>query len=310
LAAIQTAVGAIAGLVADRIIGEPPDRVHPVAVMGRQLEKLEDRTYADSRLAGLGHLGVAAVVGGGTGIGLDRLLGRGLGTALSVTTASAGSMLGQTALHIGDLLDSGDIDGARREIRSLVGRDPTNLDEAEISRAVIESVAENTVDAVTASLFWALVAGSGAVWLHRTVNTLDAMVGYKSDRYRNFGWASARLDDCLNWIPARVTALSVALASGSAAGQVLSVIRRDGGKHPSPNGGQVEAAFAAALGVTLGGTNTYGAITESRGLLGNGPRPTSADISRAVALAQRTTWISMALTTAIALAKQQPTAKA
>ena len=183
---------------------------------------------------------------------------------------------------------------------SLCGRDPAQLDAGQIARAVIESVAENTSDAVVAPLLWGAVAGIPGMVAYRAVNTLDAMVGHRSARYRRFGWASARLDDVANWIPARLTAaLTAACAlpvTRISPGQVLRVVRRDGGRHPSPNGGQCEAAFAAALGVRLGGTNVYGGVAEARPELGEeGRAPEPEDIRRAIVLSRAVTVSATAL---------------
>ena len=169
---------------------------------------------------------------------------------------------------------------------------------AGVARAVIETLAENTVDAVTAPLFWAAVGGAPAVLAHRAVNTLDAMVGHRTERYRRFGWAAARADDVANWVPARLTGLAVAAVRPSRAGAIARAVRRDAPAHPSPNGGVVEAAFAAALGVRLGGRNTYGDVVEDRGTLGTGPPPGSADIRAAIHLA-RSTVAMLAITTAV-----------
>jgi adenosylcobinamide-phosphate synthase len=182
---------------------------------------------------------------------------------------------------------AGDLDTARRRLPALAGRDPDGLDGAEIGRAVFESVAENTADAVVAPLLWGALAGPAGVVAYRCANTLDAMVGHRSARHARFGWASARLDDALTWVPARVTALLAAccapLAGGSAR-RAVAVWRRDGRKHPSPNAGRVEAAFAGALGVRVGGVNRYGARVEARGPLGDGPSPDVAAVRAAVRL--------------------------
>ncbi len=284
-----------AGLVADRIVGEPPDPVHPVALLGRGLGQLEARTYAPSRQAGLIHLGISLTVSTGAASVGRRLLGPRAATAVSVATASAGTMLGDVALGVAADLERGDLDAARRSLRSLVGRDPSNLDEEEIARAVVESVAENTVDAVTATLFWASVGGSRAVWAHRCVNTLDAMVGHRSERYRDFGWASARLDDVVNWLPARLSVLAVAAAEPRRWRETIATARRDGHKHPSPNGGMIEAAFAGALGLRLVGANNYDGVVEVRGPLGDGRPPTTGDIARAVKLSRRVAWTALGI---------------
>lgn len=193
-------------------------------------------------------------------------------------------MLGDVANDVGDALVDGELDRARRDLRALVGRDATSLDEPEIARAVIESVAENTVDATTATLFWAVVGGAPLVIVHRMTNTLDAMVGHHNARYERFGWAAARLDDSLNWAPARLTALAIAATRPSRFMHTIAIVRRDAGQHPSPNGGRVEAAMAGAMGIELGGSNRYGDLIEHRGVLGDGRVPTGHDIAIAVRL--------------------------
>jgi adenosylcobinamide-phosphate synthase len=168
----------------------------------------------------------------------------------------------------------------------LCGRDPQALDAAGLSRAALESVAENTSDAVVGALLWGAVAGPGGATAYRAANTLDAMVGRRDDRYREFGWAAARLDDALNWLPARLTALLTALCGGRPRA-TWAIVRRDGRRHPSPNAGQVEAAFAGALGVRLGGPLSYAGVPEARPEIGEGPAPTAADVCRAVRLSRR-----------------------
>lgn len=287
MSAVAWSAGTLAGHALDRLLGEAPAAVHPVALAGRALARLEHRTYRPTRPAGSAHLLVA--VGGATAVGvaLGRVAGPAAGTAVAVAVASAGRMLGDEAEAVGRLLAAGHVDEARQRLPALVGRDPADLDEAGIVRAVVESVAENTVDAVTATLWWGHATGPVGVCVHRTVNTLDAMVGHRTARYERFGWASARVDDALGYVPARLTALAVAVASPRRARAVLRAVRRDAGRHPSPNGGIVEAAFAGALGVTLGGVNRYGDRVEDRGRLGTGPAPTVDTISRAVGLGRR-----------------------
>jgi adenosylcobinamide-phosphate synthase len=157
----------------------------------------------------------------------------------------------------------------------------------ELARATVESVAENTSDAVVGPLVWGALAGVPGLVAYRAVNTLDAMVGHHSPRYERFGWAAARLDDLANLVPARLTAaLATALAPvvGGRPSEARRVWRRDGRKHPSPNAGPVEAAFAGALGRTLGGRVAYGGRTEDRPLMGNGPAPGVEDVVPAVRL--------------------------
>jgi adenosylcobinamide-phosphate synthase len=202
-----------------------------------------------------------------------------------------GSSLTSEAERIRCALEAGDLELARRSLPSLCGRDPAGLDEPELVRAVIESVAENASDAVVAPLLWGAIGGLPGFLGYRAVNTLDAMVGYRSAKYARFGWAAARLDDVMNWAPARLTGAIACGLSGLVGGQpALSgrVMRMDGPRHPSPNAGRCEAAFAGALGIRLGGTNTYAGVTEERHQLGDGRTPVAADIARAVRLCRAT----------------------
>jgi adenosylcobinamide-phosphate synthase len=300
----MSAVGAVVGAAADALLGEPPARWHPVAHFGTAMERVEGITYGDGRARGVVHLGVAVAVAAAGGVVLRRAIGRGPAAAVAVAVCSAGRMLDREALAVvallpataadigrsgpDDDLDLGDdgagLGAARERLRRLVGRDTSALDAAEISRAVIESVAENGVDAVAATVWWAAVGGAPAALAHRAINTLDAMVGHRDPRYERFGWASARADDIVNHAPARLTALAVAAVRPRRAGAVWRTVRRDAGRHPSPNGGVVEAAFAAALDVQLGGINRYGDRVEDRGTLGDGRPPVPADVAAAVRL--------------------------
>jgi adenosylcobinamide-phosphate synthase len=190
---------------------------------------------------------------------------------------------------MGDLLSRDDVEGAKRLLPSLCGRDPAQLDAGGLTRAAVESVAENTSDASVAPLLWATVGGVPAVFGYRAVNTLDSMVGHRSPRYARFGWAAARLDDAANYVPARLTAALVVLwapiAGGSPSGAVRAW-RRDAARHPSPNAGVVEAAFAGALGVRLGGPTAYQYELQIRPTLGEGAPPSVADLRRAVQLSR------------------------
>jgi adenosylcobinamide-phosphate synthase len=165
-----------------------------------------------------------------------------------------------------------------------VGRDPTDLDEKEVVRAAVESVAENTVDAVVAPLLWAAVAGAPGVLGHRAVNTVDAMIGRRTARYLRYGWAGARLDDAAAWVPARLTAAAVAAVRPRSALAIWDAVRLDAPRHPSPNSGVAEAAFAAALGLRLGGENRYDDRIETRAPLGSGRPPELPDVAEAVRL--------------------------
>ncbi len=283
------ALAAAGGLVADRLVGEPPAPLHPVAGFGRAMRMVERRVWRDSRRAGGLHAAIGLGLGTGAGwalgaIGPGRRSCRLGPTGVAAWLATAGRDLGRQALAVSLELDLGDLARSRALLPGLVGRDPAEMDHQEVARAAVESVAENTVDAVVGPVLWAAVAGAPGALGYRAVNTLDAMVGHRSPRYRRFGWASARLDDIAGWIPARVTALIVALARPAAAGSVWRSVREDAPAHPSPNAGVAEAAFAAALGLRLGGLNRYGDRAEPRPRLGHGRPPGSADIAAAVDL--------------------------
>src|SRR5207247_3619098 len=191
------------GLLLDRALGEPPAALHPVAWFGRAMLLAERADYRDSRAAGALHAALGVLAGAGAGACLRSAV---LGTWL----AAAGRCLGEAALTVADALDRGDLPAARAALPALVGRDPTGLDESELVRAVVESVAENTVDALVAPALWAAVCGAPGALGYRAVNTLDAMVGHRSTRYHAYGWASARLDDVAGYLPARLTAALVA----------------------------------------------------------------------------------------------------
>jgi adenosylcobinamide-phosphate synthase len=305
----QTAAGLAAGFAVDALLADPA-KGHPVALFGRAAGGLERRWHADSRSRGAAFTAVCV----GSALGLGALTTHGTRRkpilAVAATAAATWTVLGATSLRreaaaIGDLLEAGDLIGARERLPRLCGRDPRGLSEAEIARAVIESVAENTSDAVVAPLFWGALAGLPGLLGYRAANTLDAMVGHHSPRYEQFGWASARLDDLANLAPARLTGLlTVAcapLVSGSRR-EGLRALRRDGHRHPSPNAGQCEASAAGALGVQLGGTNQYGDRVEHRPHLGTGRAPDAFDIARANRLSAAVSVSALGLFTAGVLA--------
>lgn len=287
------ATGLLLGFAADRLFGDPA-RFHPVAGFGRVAALLEQRMYADSRTRGAAYTMV--LVGGATalGVAIDRAARRAPLLRIAVTGATTWAVLGGRSLEreahaVEGFLAVDDLPGARRRLIHLVSRDTSSLDGREVARAVIESVAENTSDAVVAPMVWGGLAGPAGLLGYRATNTLDAMVGHHNERYESFGWASARLDDALNLPGSRLSALLGAawapVVGGSPAAS-LRTWRRDAAGHPSPNGGPVEASFAGALGVRLGGTNTYyGVRTEHRTEMGSGGAPTSGDIVRSTRLA-------------------------
>jgi adenosylcobinamide-phosphate synthase len=228
---------------------------------------------------------VAVLVGGVAVCG--RRLGDGtLTTALATWVVLGARSLSREGAAVQALLGEGRLVDARRRLTHLVGRDTTHLDEREVARAVVESLAENTSDAVGAPLLWGAVLGPAGLLGYRAANTLDAMVGHRNARYERFGWAAARFDDLLNLPASRLTAALVVLLGPDPAAAARTW-RRDAKHHPSPNAGPVEAAFAGALGLRLGGANTYGDRVERRAELGAGPAPAAHDIPRARRLAGR-----------------------
>lgn len=301
---LARATGIVAGYVVDRVVGDPR-RFHPVAGFGTVASRLETRLYADSRAAGAAYTGVLV---GGTVAGsvvLERVLAhrpvaRAVLTAVATWAVLGGRSLEREGEIMAGLLEGGDLEGARDRLSHLCSRDPDGLDADELARATVESVAENTSDACVAPLLWGGVAGLPGLLGYRAVNTLDAMVGYRNPRYRSFGWASARLDDVANYLPARACAVLTGVVSRRPA-EAWRAWRRDAAQHPSPNAGPVEAAFAGALGRTLGGTNTYGDEREERGTLGDGPRSGPADIARTTRLSRHVALASAAVAAMMAL---------
>jgi adenosylcobinamide-phosphate synthase len=239
------------------------------------------------------HLLTCLALVGVPAVAIDRRVhsptGRVLATALAVWAVLGGRSLARAASEVGSAVDSDDLAAARVGLPSLCGREPSFLDADGLVRAAVESVAENTSDAVVAPLVWGAVAGVPGLLLYRAVNTLDAMVGHRSERYTDFGMPAARLDDVVNWVPARLAAgLAVLFAPlvGGRSADAVRAWRRDAAAHPSPNAGRVEAAFAGALGVQLGGPVIYPYGAENRPLLGDGRPVAAGDVARAVQLSQ------------------------
>jgi adenosylcobinamide-phosphate synthase len=301
----------VLGWLADRAAGDPV-RCHPVAGFGRLAGGLEAWVWRPCRLAGAFYAG--ALVGAAglvTALAWRLAAGRprgrlALGSAV-VWTALGGRSLERAALDLAATVELGDLPGARALLPTLAGRDPTALEATELCRAGIESVAENTADAVTGPLLWGALAGPAGVAVYRAANTLDAMVGHRNERYERFGWAAARLDDLLTWPAARLaTGLTVVLApvAGGDPVRAWTVLRRDGSLHPSPNAGRLEAAFAGALGVGLGGVNVYGGRIEARPRMGADARrePCPEALRRAVRLSRAIGWASCVVCAAMALA--------
>lgn len=286
----STAAGLVLGFALDRVFGDPR-RWHPVAGFGAAAHALERVTYADRRSAGVLH--ELVLVGATTAFGVGLRRGGVVATALATWTVLGGRSLVRTGREMADRLESGDVAGARALLPALCGRDPEVLDADGLARAAVESIAENTSDASVAPLLWGAIAGTPGLLGYRAINTLDAMIGYRNDRYLRFGWAAARVDDLANLLPARITGmLTAALAPvvGGHPADALHAWRHDAGKHPSPNAGVVEAAMAGALGIRLGGRTQYRYGVELRPTLGGGPAPQVADLRRAVRMSEAVQW--------------------
>jgi adenosylcobinamide-phosphate synthase len=300
--------GIVAGVLADALVGDPR-RGHPVALFGRAATRIERILYADDRALGVAFTACCQALAVTPVLGAARLFGQRpvvqLAWAGTLTWAVTGARsLTAEADRIKRALLAGDLPGARELLPNLCGRDPAQLDEAGIARAVVESVAENCSDAIVAPLLWGALAGPPGLAAYRAANTLDAMVGHHSPRYERFGWASARLDDVANWAPARVTALLAAACAPVVGGRPAATWRvatEFGPRHPSPNAGWCEAAFAGALGVRLGGPLSYCGRAEHRPELGTGRPPSPADIARASRLCRAVTASATALAASLAL---------
>jgi adenosylcobinamide-phosphate synthase len=276
------------GFAADRAFGDPARR-HPVAGFGAIAALLERWAWRPSRVVGAVHAGALVAAAWGLVAATGRWLPPPARTGFAVAVLWAtlgGRSLERSALQLREALDACDLDRARTLAPALVGRDPSTLDEAELARAAVESVAENTSDAVVAPLLFMAACGPAGAAAYRAINTLDAMIGHRDERHARFGWAAARLDDAVNWVPARVTALLVIALARGRRRAVWRAAFVDGARHPSPNAGRAEGAFAGALGVRLGGVNRYSHATEVRPALGDGAAPGSEDIARAASLAR------------------------
>ena len=286
--------GVAAALLLDVALGEPPERLHPTVWMGRAISAFEKRALrlespeARRRAGGVLALALPGFVFLSTWAALNAAP-RGVRWALGVVlTSTALSMRGlaEAAEAVERGLHEGRLEDARTRVGEFVGRDTASLSEAEVCRAAVESVAENTSDGIVAPMIYGFFFGAPGALAYRAVNTLDSMVGYRRGPYEELGWASARLDDLANLIPSRATVLAAAVLSGRPA-TVLRTARKYGPLTASPNAGWTESAFAGALGVRLGGSNTYGGVTREGPVLGDGPPPGPRDVGRAVRLMRR-----------------------
>jgi adenosylcobinamide-phosphate synthase len=275
----------VLALVLDLALGDPRWLPHPVVMIGRLISALESAlrtSIRHERSAGV--LLLVLTVGISAGVAwlllqaallLHPLAGFAVAVFLSATCLAARSLHHESAL-VARALRSGDIAEARVKLSRIVGRDTDNLDEGEIWRALVETVAENSADGIIAPLFWLTLGGPVAGMAFKAVSTLDSMVGYKNERYLQLGWASARMDDLVNFIPARLTALLMIVGSpliGLSARNALAVTLRDRLNHPSPNSAHPESAAAGALGIRLGGTSTYAGMVSVKQYIGDPLHP-------------------------------------
>jgi adenosylcobinamide-phosphate synthase len=281
-------------LLLDAVLGEPPEVLHPTVMMGLVISALEKRALRiesprSRRLAGIV---LAVFVPSLVFVTTRKILGVVpckrrwmIGTALLSTTLSMRG-LGGAAGDVEHALREGRLERARTRLGHFVGRDTVDLSKSEICRAAVESVAENTSDGVVAPMLYGALLGAPGALAYKAVNTLDSMVGYRQPPYEELGWASARLDDLANLAPARLTMLCSAATSGRPLSTLLIALRY-GPLTTSPNAGVAEAAFAGALGVRLGGANTYRGVLRVGPILGDGRPPVPEDIRRAVRLMRR-----------------------
>ncbi len=286
--------GLLSACALDALIGDPRWMPHPVRLMGTAVAWYERRMRAQCRdprafrWAGIvlaaGLPCVAAVVSWVL-IAIGYAVHEWAGWAIGLWLAASALAWRDLVDHVGRVsraLLEGQLSEARESVGRIVGRDTGGMSEPEIVRATVESIAESASDGVVAPLLYLAVGGPPLAVAFKAISTLDSMVGHLDDRYREFGWASARLDDLVNWVPSRITAWLIVLAAGLAGpdatsmGRSAAILLRDGHKHPSPNGGRPEAAMAGALGVQLGGINRYDGVPHERPRLGNAGRDLSA----------------------------------
>lgn len=312
-----------AAFLLDLLLGDPQWFPHPVRLVGK-LATATERLFRGMRFLPLRVAGIlTAMMVIATTVAVVQLLvwqaarlhplAGLIVSVLLLYFAIAPRDLAAHAAAVRDALLSGDLELARRKVAMMVGRDTSSLDEEGVARAAVESVAENTSDGVTAPLFYGILFGPAGAWLYKASNTLDSMFGYRNERYREFGWASARFDDLLNWLPARLTVLAVVGAAFilrlDPAASIRSV-RLCARRHESPNAGYPESAFAGALGVTLGGARSYGGVTKTVPTLGiREGAMEAATITRAMRLMYATATIFLAAGIVILFITEQLTTR-
>ncbi|MFU2016354.1 adenosylcobinamide-phosphate synthase CbiB [Peribacillus butanolivorans] len=287
----------------DLLIGDPPNWPHPVKWIGTLISKLDHafNSGTHKKRNGLFMLVIVlTLVLLATGLTvyfayLIHPLAGILWEAVVISTTIAQKGLKQAGMDVCHPLNEQAFPEARLKLSYIVGRDTADLDESEIVRGTVETVAENTSDGVTAPLFWAAIGGAPLAMMYRAINTCDSMVGYKNDKYGQFGWASAKLDDIVNWIPSRLTGFLMLLSSNSSyhsLGARWKILFNDAKKHPSPNSGWCEAGVAAILGVQLGGRNMYKGVVSDRARMGVPLVPLEAiHIQKTITIMHRTSFI-------------------
>ena len=297
----MTAVALALGLLIDHFVGEAK-RWHPLVGFGDAASTLEKAANPSSDIEGkLRGLFCWALMVSIPVMAMCLIVSQLSGLALLVVNALVVyfvvglKSLAEHGRNVAVPLLAGDLPAARQLIAMMVSRDTDMLTQQQVASAACESVLENGSDAIFAALFWFCLLGAPGAILYRGANTLDAMWGYKTDRYRSFGWAAARIDDVLNWLPARLTALSYSLLGNFSSG--LKCARQQGGLTDSPNAGYVMAAGAGALGISMGGGAIYHGEEHQRPIFGVGPVAEAIDIERAIALVQRASvlWVLLAL---------------
>lgn len=296
-----TALLCLGAVLLDRWRGELR-QWHPLVGFGQLAQRLEVLAYGppessarDRRQRGIGAVVILLIPFTIAAWLLAAIPLLGLAVALGLLYLALGARsLAEHAEAVAAALRAGDLPLARARVALIVSRDTDDLDEEQISRATVESVLENGCDAIFGALFWFVLAGAAGVVLYRLTNTLDALWGYRTPRYQEFGWAAARLDDALNWLPARLTALSYTLC-GTQPALAWRCWREQAPGWKSPNAGPVMAAGAGALGLALGGQARYHGEWQARPPLGEGLAPRAEDIGRAVRLVQRALWLWLAV---------------
>ena len=276
------------GLAIDRIVGDPPNWPHPVRWIGTAIRKLNRRWNHGPNAFRNGFLLLATIAVSSFLIvyaivflaySLNVFAGIAV-EALLIASGLAQRSLKDAAMEVYNPLMNKNMVLAREKLSWIVGRDTAGLDESEITRGVVETVSENTSDGVTAPLFWAFLLGAPGLWLYKAINTLDSMVGYRNEEFERFGFASAKADDVLNFIPSRLTGMLILLMTENKRSLTLrqrfSEWLRDAPKHPSPNSGWLEAATAVQLGVELGGLNRYKGVESDRARMGTPVYPLEA----------------------------------